>query len=95
MTYTVLLQQVTGKCEALYDFTADNTGELKFTKGDIILTSGWVNDEWMEGEIGGRNGIFPVSYVKILVDLPKTKSKQGKWAWKGKFFSPVAHVCMI
>ena len=64
---------VTGKCEALFDFTAENSGELNFKTGDIIVTSEWVNEEWMTGRMGDREGMFPVAFVKILEDLPKPK----------------------
>ena len=46
-------------------------GELRFTAGEVIETTEWVNEEWMGGRIGDREGIFPVNFVKIIRDLPK------------------------
>ena len=64
---------VTGKCEALFDFTTENAGELSFKTGDAIVTLEWVNEEWMNGRIGDREGMFPVSFVKVLEELPKPR----------------------
>lgn len=77
--HTIL--QPSGKCEALFDFEAENSGELSFKTGDVILTSEWVNEEWMSGSLGNREGMFPIAFVRILVDLPKpaaNKDQKGK-----------------
>ena len=37
----------------------------------MIETTEWVNEEWMTGRIGSREGIFPVGFVKIIKELPK------------------------
>lgn len=29
-----------------------------------------VNDDWLEGKIGNRQGIFPLSFIDIKVPLP-------------------------
>ena len=29
-----------------------------------------VGDEWLRGEVRGRHGIFPASFVEIIEDLP-------------------------
>ena len=64
---------VSGRCEALFDFSAENSGELSFKTGDVIVTLEWVNEEWMTGRMGDQEGMFPVSFVKILEELPKQK----------------------
>ena len=78
--------QPTGTCEALFDFTAENSGELTFTAGEVIETTDWVNEEWLSGRIGTREGIFPLGFVKVLVELPKpstTQSSVQKGEWSG------------
>ena len=63
--------QVTGRCEALFDFKAENSGELSFRTGDTIVTLEWVNEEWISGRLGDQEGMFPVAFVKVLKELPK------------------------
>ena len=29
-----------------------------------------LDENWYEGEVGGKVGIFPVSYVEVLIPLP-------------------------
>ena len=62
---------------ALFDFTAENSGELLFTAGEVIETRQWVNEEWLSGRIGSREGIFPLGFVKVTVELPKPSSTQN------------------
>ena len=56
-------------CQALYDFDAENENELNFKEGDIIQLVTKVDDNWYEGSINGRTGLFPVSYVQVLVPI--------------------------
>ena len=77
---------ITGKCEALYDFQGDDDKELSFQPGDIIITSEWVNEEWMKGRMGEKEGIFPIGFVKILEELPKIKKEEKPKAKGSKLF---------
>lgn len=68
----MFLQVSTGKCEALFEFEGDSgAGELSFVPGEAITTLERVDSDWMKGRIGTREGIFPVSFVKIISEIPK------------------------
>ncbi|XP_015589739.1 intersectin-1 isoform X6 [Cephus cinctus] len=56
------------KYRALYEFVARNQDEISFQPGDIILVPPVQNAEpgWMAGEIRGKTGWFPESYVEPL-----------------------------
>lgn len=43
------------------------------SSGELVVLTRRVDNNWYEGRIGSRKGIFPVSYVTVLVepgDLP-------------------------
>lgn len=46
--------------------------------GETISTLEKVSDEWMRGQIGTREGIFPVVFVKILSEIPTASQIQQK-----------------
>ena len=51
------------RVRAIYPFVTHEKGELSFDKGDVIKVIDRMYDEWYTGAVGGRIGIFPVSYV--------------------------------
>ncbi|CAB3409659.1 unnamed protein product [Caenorhabditis bovis] len=57
---------------AMYDFQGEFANELSFKANEIISLRRRIDVDWMEGSIGsGRVGIFPVSFVQIIVNLPE------------------------
>lgn len=56
------------QCKALYDFRMTNDEEegcLSFTKGEIITVIRRVDENWAEGRLGDRIGIFPIAFVEM------------------------------
>jgi len=51
---------------ALYDFAGEQPGDLPFYNGEVIsVTKPDDGSGWMTGELNGRTGIFPSSYVQL------------------------------
>jgi len=54
-----------GTCTALYDFAGDQPTDLPFYAGEVVtITAEDDGSGWMTGELNGRSGIFPSSYVQ-------------------------------
>jgi hypothetical protein len=52
-----------GRCHVA--FQAENPGELTITKGDVVVVTSRVNDDWLEGQSRGYTGIFPAAFITI------------------------------
>ncbi|KAE9526487.1 hypothetical protein AGLY_013135 [Aphis glycines] len=65
------LSKSQSKCIAQFDYMSGHVDDLVFKKGDEIFITRCVNDEWLEGTLNERTGMFPVSYVEITEPLPK------------------------
>jgi len=61
----------------LYPFFAQFDNELSFHKGEIVTLCRHIDEDWIEGKIDGKKGIFPKSYVNILVDCEDYSSAVG------------------
>uniref|UniRef100_A0A1I7UEH9 SH3 domain-containing GRB2-like protein n=1 Tax=Caenorhabditis tropicalis TaxID=1561998 RepID=A0A1I7UEH9_9PELO len=64
-----LSQQQKPQCRALFDFDAQSEGELDFKEGTLIELVSQIDDNWYEGRYNGKTGLFPVTYVQVLVPL--------------------------
>lgn len=58
-------------CIALFDFDGQNPNELSFMACTAIDLIDRVNSEWLRGKIGSEEGIFPSSFVEIIIDIPE------------------------
>jgi len=41
---------------------------IDWLQGDVVTLTRCVDNNWYEGKLAGRQGLFPVSYVEQLVD---------------------------
>uniref|UniRef100_A0A915CGC2 Dynamin-binding protein n=2 Tax=Parascaris univalens TaxID=6257 RepID=A0A915CGC2_PARUN len=55
---------------SIYPFQGKNVSELSFEENRIITVRRYVDEQWVEGELDGKMGIFPASFVRMIVDLP-------------------------
>ncbi|KAM6971730.1 SH3 domain-containing kinase-binding protein 1 isoform 2-T2 [Tautogolabrus adspersus] len=56
------------QCKVLFPYEAQNEDELSLKEGEIvnIVTKECADAGWWMGEIGGRQGVFPDNFVKLL-----------------------------
>lgn len=54
-----------GQARAKFNFQAQSAIELSLNKGELVVLTRRVDDNWFEGRIANRKGIFPVSYVEV------------------------------
>lgn len=55
-------------CKGMFDYNSDVPSDLSFNTGDVIKVRKKVGDEWIEGELNGRVGMFPSAYVEMMED---------------------------
>lgn len=58
-----------GQARAKFNFQAQSAIELSLHKGELVVLTRRVDDNWFEGRIANRKGIFPVSYVEVSFGL--------------------------
>ncbi|CAE6424216.1 unnamed protein product [Rhizoctonia solani] len=52
--------------EALYDYSSNAAEDINVRQGDRFVIVERTSDDWWTGEINGRRGLLPASYVRIL-----------------------------
>ncbi|XP_060556964.1 SH3 domain-containing protein 19-like [Ruditapes philippinarum] len=63
------------RCRARFDFDGEGPDDLVFEEGDVIRLIEKVGLEWRKGEINGHVGLFPLSFVEIIEELPEEEEK--------------------
>uniref|UniRef100_A0A8C3JE73 SH3 domain containing 19 n=1 Tax=Calidris pygmaea TaxID=425635 RepID=A0A8C3JE73_9CHAR len=51
----------------LHDFPAEHADDLDLHSGEIVCLLEKIDTEWYRGKSGNRTGIFPASFVKVVV----------------------------
>lgn len=54
------------RAEALYDYSSEAAEDISVREGDKLTIVERTSDDWWTGEINGRRGLLPASYVRIL-----------------------------
>ncbi|XP_076162742.1 cbl-associated protein [Ptiloglossa arizonensis] len=57
-----------GQARAKFNFVAQTNLELSLAKGESVVLTRRVDENWYEGRIGNRKGIFPISYVEVITE---------------------------
>lgn len=55
--------------EVLFDLDTGVAGDLVLHTGHTVYLTGIIDDQWLRGRVGHTEGIFPASYVRIIVPL--------------------------
>ncbi|KAL3877385.1 hypothetical protein ACJMK2_035100 [Sinanodonta woodiana] len=59
-------RQAEGQARAKYNFNAQTSVELSLKKGEFVTLLRRVDENWYEGRIGNRQGIFPILYIEVI-----------------------------
>ena len=55
---------------AIHGFDSQSEHELTFSAGVSIMLLRRIDENWLEGKLDGRVGIFPANYVKVELGSP-------------------------
>ncbi|KIH65634.1 SH3 domain protein, partial [Ancylostoma duodenale] len=95
LPYARAVYPFTGKSDEI-GCRAEFPNELSLNVDDIVTLTKRVDKDWLEGSVNGKTGIFPQSFVQIVVDLPgdssgETDNKRHSSAEEGIGFAIVRH----
>jgi len=63
---TVDMTNMVGQSVAQFHYAANQDDELTIYPGDVINVYDKSDEGWWQGELKGKYGLFPASYVKPL-----------------------------
>uniref|UniRef100_A0A8C8VDZ3 SH3 domain containing 19 n=1 Tax=Pelusios castaneus TaxID=367368 RepID=A0A8C8VDZ3_9SAUR len=61
---------------ALHDFPAEHADDLDLRSGETVYLLEKIDSKWYRGKCGNRTGIFPASFVKVIVDVPEEGNRK-------------------
>ncbi|CAG5133338.1 unnamed protein product [Candidula unifasciata] len=67
--------EITAYGRVMFPFEAQIPTELTLTEDSIVTLIQHVDADWTEGELDGRRGLFPTSFIEIIVDCPYAYSQ--------------------
>ena len=52
--------------QAMYDYESQDSDEVSFRDGDIIINAAFIDEGWMTGTVHrtGQSGMLPANYVE-------------------------------
>ncbi|XP_030065336.1 nostrin isoform X2 [Microcaecilia unicolor] len=59
-------KEETGACKVLYNYGAQRDDELCLQQGDLLIIESKNDDGWWYGNLKGKRGFFPATYVEEL-----------------------------
>ncbi|XP_063714772.1 uncharacterized protein LOC134842389 isoform X3 [Symsagittifera roscoffensis] len=65
------------KVVAKYAFSAQSANELDLKKRDVVTVTKKVDENWLEGMLGSRSGIFPATYVQKVSPQSQPEMLRG------------------
>ncbi|NWX19866.1 SH319 protein, partial [Aegotheles bennettii] len=60
----------------LHDFPAEHADDLDLHSGDTVFLLEKIDAKWYRGKCGNRTGIFPASFVKVVIDVPEEGNRK-------------------
>ncbi|NXL00522.1 SH319 protein, partial [Mesembrinibis cayennensis] len=60
----------------LHDFAAEHADDLDLHSGDTVCLLEKIDTEWYRGKCGNHTGIFPASFVKVVIDVPEEGNRK-------------------
>ena len=76
--YTATAIDVRPYAIAKFNFVAEFETELSLGAGEMVYLNRYVDNEWLEGEVDGQRGIFPISYVNVIVDCAMSGGEEKR-----------------
>ena len=75
-----VVEKVLWHAVALHDFISETPGDLQFKMGAEIAITEVVSDDWLKGELDGKKGIFPSTFVEKRTEESNIKLSSSKSA---------------